>query len=247
MQDLPAHLILARVLEATATPLSQDVARVYFEMRKSHAPEIDVFTRSELQWGAMKVAVLGTFYDQPDPAGCRAPALRFGGDVQNFLSPHMYSAHVPTPQMLQELINAFVDPRSRRQIGSIRLAESVLSARGTTSPDVAVFVSPTDFIGSRTALFGKTRMGKSNTVKLIARMVLDCGREPAAGPSAPGASARLPRLPPGPKRRSGRSSSTSTASTPTATSRTAPASTTCTPTAACATRCAPRRRRGCGR
>ena len=165
---LSPHLILARVIEPAATPLAQDVARTYFEMRKTHAPEIDVFMRGELQWGAMRVAILGTFFDHPDPD--RSPPIVFGGDVQNFLSPHLYSVHMPPPAVLQELVNAFVDPDTRRQIGTVRLAESLPGGAGSR---VSVFVSPSDFIGARTALFGKTRTGKSNTVKVIARMVLD--------------------------------------------------------------------------
>ncbi len=35
------------------------------------------------------------------------------------------------------------------------------------TPDVPIFVSPLDFLGNRTALFGMTRTGKSNTVKKI--------------------------------------------------------------------------------
>lgn len=167
---LSPHLILARVIEPAATPLAQDVARTYFEMRKTHAPEIDVFTRGELQWGAMRVSVLGTFFDHPDPS--RDPPIVFGGDVQNFLSPHLYSVHMPPPGVLQELINAFVDPDTRRPIGSVRLAESLPGGAGSR---VSVYVSPSDFIGARTALFGKTRTGKSNTVKVIAQMVLDAG------------------------------------------------------------------------
>jgi len=180
-RDVPPHLILARVLEPAATPLSQDAARVYFELRKSHVPEIDPFTRGELQWGAMKVAVLGTFYDERGGSGtgsASASSVVFGGDVQNFLSPHLYSVHVPTPAMLQELVNAFVEENNRRPIGTIRLSESVLTP-SPASP-VSVFVSPRDFVGTRTALFGKTRTGKSNTVKLIAQMVLDSVRDARA-------------------------------------------------------------------
>jgi hypothetical protein len=172
---LSPHLILARVLEPAATPLAQDVARTYFEMRKSHAPEIDVFTRGELQWGAMKVSVLGTFFDHPDPS--REPPIVFGGDVQNFLSPHLYSVHMPPPAVLEELVNAFVDVETRRPIGTVRLTESL--PVGPASK-VSVFVSPSDFIGARTALFGKTRTGKSNTVKVIAQMVLDASRDAGA-------------------------------------------------------------------
>ena len=184
-RDQPAHLILARVLEPAATPLAQDVARTYFELRKSHAPEIDLFTRGELQWGAMKVAVLGTFYDDPDadlsgldPAG--SSGILFGGDVQNFLSPHLYTVHVPGPRMLQDLINAFVGTGARRRIGHLRLTESLPGGAAAAGPPVGVFVSPADFIGSRTALFGKTRTGKSNTVKVIAQMVLDAARDGGA-------------------------------------------------------------------
>ena len=172
---LSPHLILARVLEPAATPLAQDVARTYFEMRKSHAPEIDVFMRGELQWGAMRISVLGTFFDHPDPQ--RVPPIVFGGDVQNFLSPHLYSVHMPPPTVLQELINAFVDPETRRPIGTVRLTESLPAGPASR---VSVYVSPADFIGSRTALFGKTRTGKSNTVKVVAQMVLDSVRDGAA-------------------------------------------------------------------
>ena len=170
---LAPHLILARVLEPAATPLSQEVARTYFEMRKTHAPEIDLFTRGEMQWGAMRVSVLGTFYDQPGDTGGDGGGIAFGGDVQNFLSPHLYSVHAPPPRMLQELVNAFVEPGNRKAIGHIRLTETMPAA---PPAPVGVFVSPSDFIGSRTALFGKTRTGKSNTVKVIAQMVLDAAR-----------------------------------------------------------------------
>src|SRR5205085_6392204 len=64
-----------------------------------------------------------------------------------------------------------------RPIGSARLTESLPAGPATR---VSVFVSPADFIGSRTALFGKTRTGKSNTVKVIARMVLDSVRDGGA-------------------------------------------------------------------
>jgi hypothetical protein len=130
-------------------------------------PELDVFTKAELQWGAMKIAILGTFFDHPTDH-----SLWFGGDIQTFLSPHMYTVHVPSVQMLETLVNAFVDENAAKEIGRIRLTETMLENGGAT---VLVSVSPRDFIGSRTALFGKTRMGKSNTVKIIAQMILDSG------------------------------------------------------------------------
>jgi hypothetical protein len=159
------HLILARVLEGATTPLAQEVSRTYFELHKSHMPEIDVFTKAELQWSAMKVAILGTFYDD---VGGRA--IGFGGDVETFWSPHLYTVHAATSRMLSVLVNAFVTSPNRSAIGSLRFTETRLSP--PTEP-IDVLVAPEDFIGSRTALFGKTRMGKSNTVKIIAQMILN--------------------------------------------------------------------------
>lgn len=168
--DQPAHLILARVREPAPTPLANDVARTYFEMHKSHMPELDVFTKSELQWGAVRVSVLGTFFDNP-----RTQEIEFGGDIQTFLSAHMYTVHVPTREMLERLINYNVDRQEHPEnIGWVRLTESLINPTPADSR-VPVRVSPHDFIGSRTALFGKTRMGKSNTVKVIAQMILETG------------------------------------------------------------------------
>jgi len=165
----PPHLILARVLEPASIPLAADVSRTYFELHKAHMPEIDVFTKSELQWSAVKIAVLGTFYDHPKTA-----EITFGGDIESFYSPHLYAVYTPRAEMLEALVNAFVErPLSEeRRIGHLRMTESQLVL---PSHPIPVFVSPDDFIGSRTALFGKTRMGKSNAVKIIVRLVMDSG------------------------------------------------------------------------
>jgi len=50
--------------------------------------------------------------------------------------------------------------------------ECGLSSNGAVSP-IPVRISMTDFKGCRTAMFGKTRLGKSNVVKLIAQGMLE--------------------------------------------------------------------------
>src|SRR5437762_12184897 len=40
-RHIPPYLVLVRVLEPAATPISQEAARVYFELRKSQVPESD--------------------------------------------------------------------------------------------------------------------------------------------------------------------------------------------------------------
>jgi hypothetical protein len=46
--------------------------------------------------------------------------------------------------------------------------------------DVPVYVSPLDFLGKRTALFGMTRTGKSNTVKKIVQATVDISKSGVA-------------------------------------------------------------------
>ena len=51
-----------------------------------------------------------------------------------------------------------------QRIGEVRYAAS---RRHTQAASVPLYVSALDYLGKRTALFGMTRTGKSNTVKMI--------------------------------------------------------------------------------
>jgi hypothetical protein len=53
------------------------------------------------------------------------------------------------------------------------LTECRLPLPDTNQPNVIVNVSTNDFMATRTAMFGKTRLGKSNVVKLIAQSILE--------------------------------------------------------------------------
>lgn len=44
---------------------------------------------------------------------------------------------------------------------------------GKVEPSVDINISMDDFMGTRTAMFGKTRQGKSNVVKLIAQALIE--------------------------------------------------------------------------
>lgn len=162
----PPILILGRVTEAVATPVSQDVQRTIFQIHKVQAVT-DPYTQAELQWGALKVAILGTYFD-------RDAEVQFGNDIDSYLSPHFYEAYVPRAEHLQVLINSFVPANDSMQIGRLRFTETELV---TPSHEVPVMVSPSDFVANRTALFGKTRMGKSNTIKVILDMMLNSGQQ----------------------------------------------------------------------
>lgn len=164
----PPHFSLLRVTGVSPTPLSNQVQQTYFELHKKSMPELDVWTQSELQWGALDCDVLGMFYAEPTDI----TRLAFSGDVNNVVSAHRYKVFAPNSDLLRLIVNGMVRPVLRSQLGMLRTMECGLSSTGGIT-DIPVDISMRDFMGSRTAMFGKTRLGKSNVVKLIAKGMLD--------------------------------------------------------------------------
>src|SRR5260221_4142670 len=103
-ERLPLHFTLLRVLESAPTPLSKEVQQTYFELQKKSMPELDVFTQSELQWGALNTGVLGIFYPHLE----KTDAIEFSGDVNNFVSAHKYRVYSPTQELLQLIVDCLV-------------------------------------------------------------------------------------------------------------------------------------------
>lgn len=167
-EKYPPHFSLLRVLETADEPLKQEKQQTYFELHKKSMPELDVFTQSELQWGALKTAVLGMYYPHPD----RPNAIELSGDLNNIVSAHKYLVYAPSDELLDLIINATVPQENRCSIGTLRLTECRLPLPGQTLHTVPVAISTNDFKGTRTAMFGKTRTGKSNIVKIIAESVI---------------------------------------------------------------------------
>src|SRR6266496_1800657 len=173
LKGLPPHFTLLRVLESAPTPLTKEVQQTYFELQKKSMPELDVFTQSELQWGALKTGVLGMFYSHPE----KIDSVEFSGDLNNFVSAHKHRLYAPDEALLELIVNSMVPQENRFEIGTLRLTECRLPLPNKPQPQVQVFVSTTDFMGTRTALFGKTRLGKSNVVKLIAQSLLETTKQ----------------------------------------------------------------------
>lgn len=167
--SFPPHFTLLRVLEAAPTPLSREVQQTYFELQKKSMPELDIFTQSELQWGALRTGILGMFYPHPEQMN----EVEFSGDLNNFVSAHKYRVYAPNELLLWLIVNSMVPTENRFPIGDLRLTECRLPLPNRPLPQVEVFVSTKDFMGARTAMFGKTRLGKSNVVKLIAQSLIE--------------------------------------------------------------------------
>jgi hypothetical protein len=166
--NTPPHFTLLRVTGVSPTPLSTQVQQTYFELHKKSMPELDIWTQSELQWGALDCDVLGMFYAN----ATNMQQLEFSGDVNNVVSAHRYKVFAPDDALLQLIVNGMVTPEQREAIGTLRTMECGLFSNGSVG-NIPVQVSMRDFKGRRTAMFGKTRLGKSNVVKLLAQGMLD--------------------------------------------------------------------------
>jgi hypothetical protein len=170
--SLPPHFTLLRVTGVSPTPLSNQVQQTYFELHKKSMPELDVWTQGELQWGALDCDVLGMFYS--DPTDMRR--LSFSGDVNNVVSAHRYKVFAPDEALLKLIVNGTVKPEQQFELGVLRTMECGLVSNGA-APNIPVNISMKDFKGCRTAMFGKTRLGKSNVVKLITQGMLEATKD----------------------------------------------------------------------
>lgn len=171
--SIPLHFTLLRVLDSAPTPLSKEVQQTYFELQKKSMPELDIFTQSELQWGALKTQVLGMFYPHKE----KQDAVEFSGDLNNYVSAHKYKIFSPDDALLDLVNNATVPQENRFQIGMLRLTECRLPLPNKPLPNVKMYLSTKDFMGCRTAMFGKTRLGKSNVVKLVVQSLIETTQE----------------------------------------------------------------------
>jgi len=164
--------ILVRVLRPTKLPTDDDVVAAMVDYYKETPPgggtPLDSFTRAEFQFSGLECRVIGSFYRD---GGSK---IRFAGDLDNFYAANNYRVVKPTGKVLEYIVNfreeGIPGGKGDERIGAVRYSSSL---RHLAGEDVPVFVSPLDFLGKRTALFGMTRTGKSNTVKKIIQATVD--------------------------------------------------------------------------
>ncbi len=168
-EDARPEIVLLRVLGPTPLPTDSDVIAAMVDYYKENAPttapasRLDSYTRYEFQFSGLACRVLGSFFT--DDTGRTA----FGADVDNFYSANNYSVYKPCGRVLEYLVNFREGQGIPGGVGDVRIGEvRYSSSRHHPQPTpVPVYVSGVDFLGKRTALFGMTRTGKSNTVKKI--------------------------------------------------------------------------------
>ncbi|MBS1663637.1 MAG: ATP-binding protein [Bacteroidetes bacterium] len=162
--------LLLRALKPCAIPSDNNViaSRIeYFKEQLKTAGvdrQMDQFTRFEFSCSGLECSILGTFYKN------KQGVIEFGADVENFYSPHLYRVYKPSGEYLQYIVNIretsdSQNPVPNFQIGHVRYSSS--RKEDSIGKDEKVYINTTDILGKRTALFGMTRTGKSNTVKML--------------------------------------------------------------------------------
>lgn len=184
-EELDREVILLRVLGPTTLPQDGDLLKTRIEHNQRRTPDevfsrdahdgLDPITHSELQYGGLRCRVLGTFYIENG-------SLRMGSDLENYMASTRLRVFKPRGDALERVVN-HVNPevlaKAREEavksgfrglptairIGTVRYTSSARIHRGPGEEKVPVYIQPSDFLGRRTAVFGMTRTGKSNTVK----------------------------------------------------------------------------------
>ncbi len=186
-----ASLILLRVMDSAPLPNSAEAERIRVEtaQRVSGEPDVhwdapgnmDPATANLLSFAGVKCRVIGTFFLDQALAG-EALCLRFGGDLSNYYPNRGLKVYKPNAGALKQIVNYRdpdrIDRRTETEvvIGQVRYASTNRPFQGVA--DVAVEVAPADLFGQKTALFGMTRSGKSNTTKIIAKSVFELRFQP---------------------------------------------------------------------
>lgn len=188
--DEDPEIILLRVTEEYELP-SKDIWLATkidkfksLETKELHDGVIfDELSRNEIQYAGLKCRVLGTFYF--DEYG----KLTFGSDLENYYGAKILYVYKPSVEGLENIVN--FETRKKIQVASVenRVNLSDLVPFGYVrytstqrlqkkeGKSAQVYINPNDFLARRTALFGMTRTGKSNTVKILIKSIKEAAQK----------------------------------------------------------------------
>lgn len=173
------EVLLLRVDDTCQLPRQAELVEVReFTMRQMLTDgdlTVDVLTQQEMQRSGLACRILGTFYQTDLPDG--RSMLDFGADIDNLYAASRYRVYKPSPaalaviasypQRTEDEVRAGTQP-DLLDIGAVRYSSTRRRARDHGEHQVPVKVRVADFIEMKTAVFGMTRMGKSNTMKTLA-------------------------------------------------------------------------------
>ena len=178
--DERMSLILLRVTGSIPLRSDLDIERARLEaVRRANdtpqnydeAQHTDQFTLDLLRYAGAKCRILGTFRMNQEEES-EEWRMHFGGDIDNFYAGQGMKIYKPSHDALAKIVNFRMVGETEAvptRIGRLRYSAAVKAP--DTPESVPVEITADDMIAQRTALFGVTRSGKSNTTKMIAAAI----------------------------------------------------------------------------
>lgn len=167
-------VILLRVMDAAQLPWEYEKERVVVENIENNCglnafwddSLQDAKLKNMLSFGAVTCRVIGTFYMDKHGVDYK---LQFGNDLSNFYPSKSLKVYKPSLTALETIVNYGIESKNSVGIGKVRYSSTNRRLQGVD--EVNVVIDPRDLIAQKTAVFGMTRTGKSNTVKTIAKSI----------------------------------------------------------------------------
>jgi len=163
-EKLPAEDDLMEVREeAMRRKITSDTSLETRQVPGTSEEIMDVLTRNRIQFSGINANILGTIFETDE-------GVQFGSDVETFYSSARYKVYKPSAEALSrifQLIQLDDDAESDSviRLGRVRYTST---ERNSNLGDATVPLDINDVVGNKTALFGMTRTGKSNTMKVLA-------------------------------------------------------------------------------
>jgi hypothetical protein len=188
-----ASLILLRVMDAATLPQDNEAERIRVEAAqrisgetKQHWDDVgsmDLRTKNLFSFAGVQCRIIGTFFLEENHQNSDAPLnWKFGSDISNYYPNRGLKVYKPNGKALEQIVN-YSDPSTIQEraeqygetekvkLGNVRYAST--NRKYQQIDDVPVYIHPTDLLSQKSALFGMTRTGKSNTTKIIAKSVFE--------------------------------------------------------------------------
>jgi len=189
--------ILLRVMDSTPLPDDKEAESIRVETAQRVSGEtnihwdsnkaMDARTRLYLGYAGVQCRIIGTFFLEDNKGNQESPlTLRFGSDISNYYPNKGLKVYKPNSDALEEIVN-YCEPMNKQEqiekydntdkvkLGCVRYAST--NRKYQQIDDVPVYIYPSDLLSQKSALFGMTRTGKSNTTKIIAKSVFELRKE----------------------------------------------------------------------
>jgi len=168
-EKLPAEDDLMQVREeAMRRKITNDTSVDTSQVPGTSEEIMDVLTKNEIQFSGINAKILGTVYEGDD-------GIEFGSDVETFYSSARYKVYKPNAQALSEIFKLIQHDQDEQdeddsviRLGRVRYTST---ERNPRLSEATVPIDIDDVVGNKTALFGMTRTGKSNTMKVLATSI----------------------------------------------------------------------------